>query len=142
MHTERLVRFYENHPEKFKEYADKHKQKEHQISKQEWENCKKYFNYTCAYCGLPIEQHFYTRKGVTKQGDFHKEHKDHDGANDLSNCIPSCGDCNSNKWAFPFEEWYTSDNPVFSQKRYDKIIKWITKDYKLYIETKQKIIKP
>jgi hypothetical protein len=136
LHTERLKRFYENHPEKFKEYGDKHKQKEHQITKEEWEKCKAYFNYECAYCGLPLQQHFYTRKGVTKQGDFHKEHKDYDGANDLSNCLPSCGDCNSNKWAFPFEEWYTLDNPVFSQDRYDKITKWITEDYKIYIEQK------
>ena len=69
------------------------------------EELKKYFNNECAYCGLPLSEHYFTRKGVTKLGDFHKEHVDHEGLNDLSNCVPSCSECNSEKNKKIFEKW-------------------------------------
>lgn len=134
LHTERLIRFYDNHPEKIKEYSDKHKQKEHKISKKEWLSCKLYFENMCAYCGLPLSEHYYTRKGIKKLGDFHREHKDSEGANDLSNCIPACGSCNSSKHSSTFEEWYIPNNPIFSQDRLDIINKWLNEGYKEYIK--------
>lgn len=137
MHNACLERFYENHPEKHREYGDKHKAKEHKISKAEWENNKKYFDYKCAYCGLPLEEHWITRKGVKKLGDFHKEHVDHFGSGDLSNCVPSCRECNSYKWEFEFENWYNEKNPRYIKEKHDKIIKWTTEDYELYIEEKK-----
>lgn len=124
----------DNNPDKMKKYIQDRRHKNHNITDSEWENCKKYFNYTCAYCGLPLSEHYYTRKGVTKLGDFHKEHFDHEGKNDLSNCLPSCGSCNDQKWKFPFNVWYNKNNERYSQKRYEKIIKWINEDHKLYIE--------
>ncbi|WP_137743377.1 HNH endonuclease [Robertmurraya siralis] len=98
----------------------------HDISKEEWENCKKYFNYSCAYCGLSEEKH----REIANQ-DLHKEHVDHLGSNDLSNCVPSCRKCNSSKWAKLFEEWYTNENPIYDDMRYYRILKWLEEDYKL-----------
>lgn len=105
----------------------------HKISKVEWESCKLYFDYECAYCGMPLKIH----KKIVKQ-DLHKEHKDHDGSNDLSNCIPACRLCNSTKHDKDFDEWYNNSNPNYTQERYDKIIKWTTEDYKKYIKQKNK----
>jgi hypothetical protein len=127
-------KWQQNNPEKIKEYSkDKELHRTHKINKNEWENCKNYFNYRCAYCGLPIEQHFIMFKGELILGDFHKEHANHGGNNDLSNCVPSCKSCNAQKNVFPLFEWYSSDNNNFDSERFDKILKWLSEDYKLYI---------
>ena len=133
-----------NNKEKIKTYYEERQHKNHKISKIEWEACKEYFNYEYAYCGLPIEEHIIKFKGKLKQGDFHKEHVDYDGANDLSNCVPSCKICNSSKHKYTLEEWYNENNSNYTKGRYDKIIKWINEDYKQYIikkEIKEEIIK-
>lgn len=129
-----VKRWCQENPDRVKFYMDKRQHKNHKINKTEWNNCKKYFNYTCAYCGLHISEHYYTRNGITKLGDFHKEHVDNEGLDDLSNCVPSCRSCNDRKWKFPLEMWYNEDNERYSQERYDKIIQWITEDYKQYVE--------
>ncbi|KON90273.1 hypothetical protein AF332_11935 [Sporosarcina globispora] len=103
--------------------------KKHEISATEWESCKKYFNDCCAYCGITEEQ------ARDDQGqNLHKEHVNHRGANDLSNCIPSCRICNSSKWAKDFDEFYNKDNLNFTAGRLHKIRKWLTEDYLLYKE--------
>jgi len=103
--------------------------KKHDITEMEWEECKKYFNHRCAYCGLPIEEHFKKFKGELKWFDFHKEHVDHTGNNDLSNCIPSCHRCNSSKHDLDFEYWYKEISDNFTYERLNKIHKWLSKDY-------------
>jgi len=117
-------------PEKLKQYEEKRKIKKHEINEEEWENCKRYFDYQCAYCGMSIEEH----KNLYGQ-DFHKEHVDDDGSNKLDNCVPSCKICNSSKWKFDLEEWYNEDKIFYSENRKNKIIKWIMNDYKQYIKT-------
>jgi len=127
--------FQKNNPDKVKEYnAYRQMHKEHIINKQEWQSCKDYFNNECAYCGLLAENHTRTYKGELQVIDLHKEHVDHDGANDLSNCIPSCQSCNSTKNKKLLDEFYTEDNQNYTKERYDKIIKWIEEDYKQYIQ--------
>lgn len=127
-------RWQQENKEKLKEYYEQRLHKNHKISIIEWEDCKKYFNHRCAYCGLAIEDHWITIKGISQLGDFHKEHVHHDGMNDLSNCVPSCRICNSAKHNKEFLEWYNENNNIFSQVRLDKIIKWIEEDYKTYIK--------
>jgi len=110
----------------------------HEISTQEWIDCKNYFkdedkDQSCAYCGKKIQDHLIMLKGELVKSDFHKEHVDDKGYNDVRNCIPSCRDCNSHKWLFNFEDWYR-EQEFFVEARYDKIISWITYDYKLYIK--------
>ncbi|WP_091019922.1 MULTISPECIES: hypothetical protein [Paenibacillus] len=106
--------------------------KKHSISKEEWVNCKNYFNYECAYCGLKSEHHLVMYRGLEKIYDFCKDHFEDSGSNFLDNCIPACRKCNSSKWTFDFEEWYRNYDH-FDEKRYRKIVKWIVQDHKQYI---------
>ncbi len=103
--------------------------KTHDISEQEWISCKDYFNYECAYCSMSEEEH-----KILHNQQLHKEHAVDEGANDLSNCIPACKICNSTKNNRDFDEWYTKSNSIYSEDRFNKIIKWLTEDYKLYIK--------
>ena len=124
-----------NNRDKLNEYRENREQnKKHEISSKEWQDCKSYFNNECAYCGLHISDHFNTYKNELKHTDFHKEHVSHEGLNDLSNCVPSCKSCNSQKWKYEFEDWYNQDNAVYAIHRYEKIVKWLTEDYKKYIK--------
>jgi hypothetical protein len=118
-----------NNPEKLRVYRLKRYHKKHDITSEEWVTCKKYFNDTCAYCGLSLKEHY-----NTVGTDFHQEHVDHFGSNDLSNCVPACKNCNSSKWEFEFEDWYSESNLVYAQERYDKIVQWITEDYFLALK--------
>lgn len=130
---------YNKRPEvKARKYADKHRN--HEISEKEWIHCKNFFkdkegDQVCAYCGKKLQNHLINRDGIFKLGDFHKEHVHDKGANDLSNCIPSCRDCNSSKWSWGFEEWYKKQT-FYTVYRYSKIILWITEGHKDYIEEK------
>lgn len=105
--------------------------KTHEISKEEWEHCLAYFDFSCAYCGLSEQRH----KELYSQR-LHKEHVDPKGANDLSNNIPSCKICNSKKHDYTLEEWYRKDNELcgsYSYERLEKIKNWLNEGYKLYI---------
>ena len=129
-----------DNPDKMKQYRlNREQHGNHKITTKEWKSCKEYFNNECAYCGLLLDKHYIVFGGVTKLGDFHKEHVIHDGANNLSNCVPSCKTCNSSKRQFIMEEWY-KNNPNFNQERLDKIHKWLDEDYKLYIQENNKLI--
>lgn len=126
------LKYQKNNPDKIKQYGLMHQN--HKITKSEWESCKQYFEYKCAYCGLPIDEHWTTYREKRKLGDFHKEHPDHNGANDLSNCIPSCESCNCQKNDKKFDNWYNEINPIYSIERLDKIIQWLEIDYKHFTE--------
>jgi uncharacterized protein YuzB (UPF0349 family) len=132
------LEWQQNNKDKIKQYQENRKQHgEHKINKKEWVSCKEYFNNECAYCGLPIDKHYNKFAGEMRWTDLHKEHVDHDGLNDLSNCIPSCKTCNSSKYTSILEDWYIENNPNFNQERLDKIYKWLNEDYKLYINKSQ-----
>jgi hypothetical protein len=104
--------------------------KKHEITKEEWILCKEYFKnnngeYCCAYCGLTEKEH----KELYNQ-QLHKEHVDCHGNNNISNCIPACKICNSNKGILSIFDWYNSHNPIFAEERLIKILRWISEDYK------------
>ncbi|PIH59041.1 HNH endonuclease [Paenibacillus sp. LK1] len=126
--------WYKNNPDKQKSYRKN--KKIHEITDEEWENCKKHFNFECAYCGLPKDKHLIEVKKVFKLYDFSKEHVNPNGTNDLSNCIPSCRLCNSEKHNKTLTEWYNEKNEKFSQVRIHKILKWISDDFKQFIATR------
>jgi hypothetical protein len=128
---ENYRKWQQNNPDKIKDYREKHG--EHRMSSQEWKDCKEYFNNECAYCGLPVDKHYNRFKGEMRLTDFHKEHVDHQGANDLSNCIPSCKACNSSKHTEKLEDWY-SRQAFYNEEKLDKIHNWLNEDYKLYIK--------
>ena len=120
-------------PEKLKVYNQKHRN--HDITEKEWQDCLKVFNNTCAYCGLPIEEHIVKRNGKYIVMKFHKDHVDDKGYNDIRNAVPSCQSCNSSKHTSDMEEWYPSKE-FYTEEKYNKIIWWITEGYKDYIEDK------
>jgi hypothetical protein len=41
--------------------------------------------------------------------------------------------CNSYKWEYSLDEWYNINNQNYTQEKYNKIIQWLTNDYKDYI---------
>lgn len=100
-----------------------------ELTMEEWESCKKFFNYECAYCGMTQEEH-YIKFGT----DLHRDHFENWGRNDLSNCIPSCLACNSSKKRHDFYEWYKErDNGGFDQDRIKRIEDWLHDEYIKYI---------
>jgi len=132
----KYLEWQRNNKDKVKTYIqNKMQHGTHSITKKEWKTCKNYFNNECAYCGLPITEHYRTYRGELQHCDLHKEHVNHFGANNLSNCIPSCMNCNSQKWEFELDYWYNKDNINYTENRYNKIIQWIAKDYLKYIIT-------
>jgi hypothetical protein len=113
-----------NNPDKIKEYNLKRSMhKKHEISDEEWFACLDYFNNSCAYCGLTEYEQY---KLYSKQ--LHKEHVYHDGNNYIDNCVPACNLCNGSKHNFEFNDWYNEENEVFSKRRFNKIINWMTKE--------------
>lgn len=121
--------YYEENKEKFKGYNEDRRAKNHDIDKQEWLGCKEYFNNSCAYCGVSLDEH----KQIYNE-DLHKEHVIYDGKNDLSNCVPACKSCNSSKHIALLEDWYNETNENFTKDRLNRIYKWLDEDFKKFIK--------
>lgn len=114
-----------NNKDKLDKYSQyRAENKYHEITKKEWEKCKGYFNDSCAYCGMTNDE----AKRVYKNY-LHKDHADHEGANDLSNCVPACKSCNSSKHVFILSVWYDEKNINFEESRLEKIYSWLNKDF-------------
>jgi hypothetical protein len=132
---QRTVIFIKNNPDKSKKYRDNHRN--HDITDSEWHNCKNKFDNKCAYCGLSIEKHTRMYGGKLQYIDLHKEHVDDNGANDIRNCVPCCGSCNSTKGNYTIYELLEMNAiPEFTEEKLAKIIWWTTEGYKDYIEDK------
>jgi hypothetical protein len=97
--------------------------KKHDITDEEWFACLDYFKNSCAYCGLSEENQY---KIFNQQ--LHREHVNHSGSNYIENCVPSCTKCNTSKHDIDFNNWYNEGNEVFSKRRLNKIINWMTKE--------------
>jgi hypothetical protein len=140
-HAEHVLEYNTNYRKsehgkaKFREYGNHRK---HEMYDQEWESCKKYFDYKCACCDLPLSEHFYPRNGKMRLFDFHKDHVYCDGKNDLRNCIPLCSNCNNTKKRKTFHEFYNPDNPNYTYEKYHKIYLWLRYDHKKYILPKRR----
>jgi len=130
---QKLVDFFSMYPDKQKEYNENHR--DHEITKKEWNICLKIFGDKCAYCGLPQEKHIVNRKDEIFVMNFHKEHVDDKGANDLRNAVPACRVCNSSKHDFDMEEWFRRQE-FFDEERLKFIYWWTNEGYKEYIEDK------
>lgn len=124
-YKENLRQWQQNNKEKLKQYRLKRESnKIHEISEGEWTACKEYFDYECAYCGLPEDEH----KKIHNQ-QLHREHVDHEGSNKLDNCVPSCRSCNGSKREYDIEEWYNESNENYKIERLNKIRKWLNEDW-------------
>lgn len=93
---------------------DAEKQKlEHNFTKKEWEECKKHFEYKCAYCGeklLLTQEHFIA---LHNGGEYTK-----------NNIIPACRSCNSSKQDKDFFVWYPKQK-FYNKNRELKILKYL-----------------
>lgn len=127
-----MKQYLQSNTDKTRMYTEKRKYKNHIIANSEWIACKKYFNNSCAYCGLPANNHYREYKGNLILNDLHREHVNHEGSRYLDNCVPACLHCNSSKWKHPMEEWYRQQE-FFSEEKLQKIYDWIDKDYKQYV---------
>jgi len=126
-----------NHPEQLSIYNKKHTNKSHRISQKEWDCCKGYFKNQdgescCAYCALTEREN---KERYNQQ--LHKEHVIHSGKDNLTNCVPSCKICNSEKHTASLNSWYNKSNHSYSRERYLKIYQWIRWDCKKYITKKR-----
>lgn len=80
------------------------------LTADQWESCKKYFDYSCAYCGAKpkvlCRDHFVP---LNLGGNL-----------TVSNVIPCCQDCNFSKSNRRFDLWYRNTG-FYSAKREAKI---------------------
>ena len=116
---EYYIKWTNENKDKLAMYRKNHRN--HDITDEEWFACLDYFNRLCAYCGLSEEKQFelYNQQ-------FHKEHVFHDGSNYIDNCVPSCTRCNTSKSDSKFNVWYSNNNEIYSKRRFNKIIRWMT----------------
>lgn len=121
--------YQQNNRDKVRGYnKTRYRNKKHEVSDLEWFYCRYYFNNNCAYCGMSWEENY-----VLYKKDFHREHVDYKGANDLSNCVPSCAGCNSQKYKFDLSEWYNiHTNTKYNELRMNRIVTWLRYDYKKF----------
>lgn len=87
---------------------------ESEFTEQNWQECLKHFEYSCAYCdskGKLTREHLVP---VAKDGGFTK-----------NNIIPACPFCNSSKRDTDFLKWYTRQE-FYSKKREIAIINYLS----------------
>lgn len=100
-------------------YRAKKKMLLNDFTVEQWDECLKHFNNTCAYCGEHHEvleqEHFIP---VSKGGPFTKE-----------NIVPACRNCNASKLNQDFFEWYPKQN-YYSIERENKILSYLGREVK------------
>jgi hypothetical protein len=121
--------YMRNNPDKLAQYRENHKHKIHKITEKEWLSCKQYFNFQCAYCGMSEKEHY-----ELHNQQLSKEHVINEGNNDLSNCVPACKICNSEKSANDIDDWYNEQNLKYDVEKYNKIMEWLSADYLNYLQ--------
>lgn len=121
--------WYQKKKDTYRGYRIKYEShKHHIISEKDWVRCKEFFEYKCAYCSMTEEKH---KKKYHQQ--LHKEHAYNEGDNGISNCIPSCLSCNSEKKKIDWIDWFNESNPKYTIERYNKIEEWL-KNYQYIIK--------
>lgn len=132
-----MSKWRKDNPDLCKIYAEQHRS--HDITDKEWKLCQEVFQFKCAYCDKTLEQQY-----QQNNEQFHKEHVEHEGYNDIRNCVPACTQCNSKKRQKTINELYENNEiKAFTKDKYDFIMWWCTDGFQKYIEYKPpyKIIK-
>lgn len=92
----------------------KMKDLDYTFTKEEWDTCKEYFNYQCAYCGCTpdtlTQDHFIA---LNNGGSYTKD-----------NIIPCCFSCNSSKQDSTFDKWYKGRD-FYDTKKVKKIEEYL-----------------
>lgn len=123
--TQKEIGYFKEWQEENREWLynynkERSQHKAHDISDTEWFECLDFFENCCAYCGITEGESYELYNQL-----FHKEHVEHFGANDITNCVPACKGCNSQKWEFELNEWYNNNNSIYDQRRYSRIVEWL-----------------
>lgn len=111
--TELYIKDKENTRIRAQKYRASKKQIYSDFTKSQWEQCKKHFNNSCAYCG--------------KQSQLHQEHfvpLSKGGTYTKNNIIPACKECNSSKCNKTFEIWY-KNQPYYNKEKELKILEYL-----------------
>lgn len=84
-----------------------------ELTEEEWENTKRYFDNSCAYCGrkVPLSQEHFIP--LSKGGEY-----------TVNNIIPSCKSCNSSKKDKDFFLWYPKFK-YYSKQREKQILDFL-----------------
>ena len=83
------------------------------LTKKDWEECIKFFNNKCAYCG--------TDKKLERD---HIIPTSLNGITTKTNIVVACRRCNGSKSNYNFLEWYRNQK-CYSKERETKIIEYI-----------------
>ena len=109
------------HPDKNASYSANYraitKSNGGKITDQDIQECLEYFNYECAYSGVPLTNEYQIDHVVPiSKG----------GTNDIHNVVPCLPVINLRKSSKDFETWYPTQS-FFSETRYCKIKEWMKK---------------
>ena len=118
---EYAVQYRKTHPEFGRKCSAKYRAALNQcpgeITEADIKKCLQFFNYECAYSGVPLSAGYQLDHVVpiSKQG-----------KNDIYNIVPCLAVVNLSKSAKDFEAWYTTQS-FYSEERYKKIKEWMAK---------------
>lgn len=115
---EQSKRYFQNNKERYRLRNHRRLARKNSLpayfTKEQWEECKQFFNNECAYCGEKniklTKDHFIP---LTKNGEF-----------TINNIIPACGSCNSSKHNRDFFEWYVQQ-PYYSTVRMKMVMNYL-----------------
>lgn len=119
---ETIRQYSKENPHISRQYRQRRKALErklpHTLTIEEWNNTKKYFNNSCAYCGITEAEHLKKHNEQLHQEHFIPISKD--GEYTRNNIIPACKTCNGSKNNNDFFKWYS--NYEFYDKGREKFI--------------------
>jgi len=95
----------------------------HYFTNEDWEYTKKYFNNSCAYCGITEYEHTIKTGQVLHQEHFIPVIKE--GGYVRQNIIPACRDCNASKAEKDFFNWYHKQE-YYDKKRERLILEYLS----------------
>lgn len=84
------------------------------LTDEQWEYCKKFFDYSCAYCGKKVSVLCRDHFAPLSLG----------GTLSVGNIVPCCSSCNSSKSNRKFSQWYKG-TPFYSYKRQKIILDYL-----------------
>jgi len=94
----------------------------HDLTIKQWEACLKHFGFSCAYCGIPEDEHLQAFNELLHQEHFIPVSKG--GEFTRGNIIPACRSCNGGKMDKDFFVWYPQQES-YCKERETKILRYL-----------------
>ena len=83
------------------------------LTEEQWEECKRHFNFNCAYCESDESLTYDHFIPISKKGSY-----------TVGNIIPACLSCNSSKSDSSFFDWYPL-REFYCEEKEEKILKYL-----------------